>query len=519
MNNLLLGIDIGTSGTKALLIDDDGRVIGSSTVEYPLYTPFPSWSEQEPEDWWRATKEAVLSVINKTGVSPKLIKGIGLSGQMHGSVFLDEKGNVIRRAILWNDQRTAKQCDEIVERVGGVKRLLELTLNLALTGFTAPKILWLRENEPENYFKVHKVLLPKDYVRFRLTGEYASDVSDSSGTLLFDVKNRKWSKEMLNLLEIPEEWMPKVYESPEITGTLLPSIAEELGLPSGIPVVGGGGDNASQAVGSGIVKNGILFVSLGTSGVIFAHLDTPEGDPEGRLHTFCHAVPGKWHTMGVMLSAGGSFRWFRDSFGDVEIELSKWTGRDPYEFLTMEAENVPPGSEGLIFLPYLTGERTPHADPLAKGVFAGISLRHKKPYFVRSVLEGVAFGLRDSLELMKNLGIEMKEIRAIAGGARSKLWRQILADVFNTPITTINVTEGAAYGAALLAGVGVGVYKSVEEACDRVVKVMSLEEPNTERAKMYEEMYGLYRELYPLLKEYYRKLSNFIDKYYSNNKK
>jgi xylulokinase len=518
VEKVLLGIDVGTSGTKALLIDEEGKVLGSSTFEYPLYTPFPSWSEQEPDDWWKATKDAIISLLNKTGVSPKEIKGIGLSGQMHGSVFLDSKGNVIRRAILWNDQRTAKQCDEIVERVGGVKKLLELTLNLALTGFTAPKILWLRENEPENYSKVAKVLLPKDYVRFRLTGEYASEVSDASGTLLFDVKKRTWSKEMLSFLDIPEDWMPKVYESPQITGTLLPKVAEELGLPAGIPVVGGGGDNAAQAVGSGIVKSGVLFVSLGTSGVIFAHLDTPEGDPEGRLHTFCHAVPGKWHTMGVMLSAGGSFRWFRDSFGEIEIELSKWTGKDPYEFLTMEAGNVPAGSEGLIFLPYLTGERTPHADPMAKGVFAGISLRHNKPYFVRSVLEGVAFGLRDSLELMKALGIDIKEIRAIAGGARSPLWRQILADVFNTPITTINVTEGAAYGAALLAGVGVGVYKSVEDACDKVVKVVSREEPDIKRAQLYEELYGLYRELYPIMKEYYRKLHNFVEKYYSNKK-
>jgi len=511
---LLLGIDVGTSGSKALLIDENGNVIQSWTEEYPLHIPYPGWSEQDPEDWWKATKKAIQMIIKNSGISPKDIKGIGLTGQMHGSVFLDANGNVIRRAILWNDQRTAKQCDEIVERVGGIERLLELTLNLALTGFTAPKILWLRENEPENYEKVRKVLLPKDYIRYRLTGEYASEVSDASGTLLFDVKNRRWSKEMLSLLEIPEDWMPRVYESPEITGKVLQSVAEEIGLVPGIPVVGGGGDQAAQAVGTGIVRNGIVSVTLGTSGVVFAHLESPQREKEGKLHTFCHAVPGKWHTMGVMLSAGGSFRWFRDAFGDTEISLSKWTGKDPYEFLTLEAGKVARGSEGLIFLPYLTGERTPYPDPLARGVFVGISLRHTKPYFVRSLLEGVSFGLRDSLELIKGLGIEIKEIRASGGGARSPLWRQILADIFGTPIVTINVTEGAAYGAALLAGVGVGIFDSVESACDTTIKVVTREEPNEKNLKAYEELYGLYKELYPIMKDYFRKLALWVEKYH-----
>ncbi len=518
MVNLLIGIDVGTTGSKALLIDEEGNVIQSWTEEYPLYTPYPGWSEQEPEDWWQATKKSIQRIISLSSISPREIKGIGLTGQMHGSVFLDSKGNVLRRAILWNDQRTVKQCDEIVERVGGISKLLDLTLNLALTGFTAPKILWLRDNEPETYSKVKKVLLPKDYIRYRLTGEYASDVSDASGTLLFDVKNRKWSKEMLSLLDISEDWMPKVYESPEITGTLLPSVAEELGLVSGIPVVGGGGDQAAQAVGTGIVKAGIVSVTLGTSGVVFAHLDRPEGEKEGRLHTFCHAVPGKWHTMGVMLSAGGSFRWLRDSFGEIEMELSKWTEKDPYEFLTMSAEKVPSGSEGLLFLPYLTGERTPYPDPMAKGVFVGITLRHKKPYFVRSVLEGVAFGLKDSLELIKSLGIEIKEIRVSGGGARSPLWRQILADIFDSPIITINVTEGAAYGAALLAGVGVGVYESVESACETAIKIISKDEPKKENAELYRDLYELYRSLYPLMRDYFKKLSNFVEKYYGNQK-
>ncbi|MGB9857538.1 MAG: xylulokinase [Dictyoglomaceae bacterium] len=512
--DLLIGIDVGTTGSKALLVDKEGKVIQSWTEEYPLYTPYPGWSEQDPEDWWRATKKAIQMILKLSSISPKEIKGIGLTGQMHGSVFLDSQGNVIRRAILWNDQRTAKQCEEIVERVGGVKNLLNLTLNLALTGFTAPKILWLRENEPENYKKVKKVLLPKDYIRYRLTGEYASEVSDASGTLLFDVKNRRWSKEMLSLLDIPEDFMPKVYESPEITGYIKKDVAEELGIPEGTPVVGGGGDQAAQAVGTGVVKSGIVSVTLGTSGVVFAHLDKPEGEKEGRLHTFCHAVPGKWHTMGVMLSAGGSFRWFRDSFGEIEMEISKWTGKDPYEFLSMEAEKASRGSEGLIFLPYLTGERTPYPDPMAKGVFVGITLRHKKPHFVRSVLEGVAFGLRDSLELIKSLGIEIKEIRVSGGGARSPIWRQILADIFNSPIVTINVTEGAAYGAALIAGVGVGIYESVESACDATIKVVSREEPKKENVSAYKELYELYRELYPVMKNYFKKLSLWVEKYH-----
>jgi xylulokinase len=516
--DLLIGIDVGTTGSKALLIDDKGNVISSWTEEYPLYTPYPGWSEQDPEEWWIATKRAIQKIIKESSVSPKEIKGIGLTGQMHGSVFLDENGEVIRRAILWNDQRTSKQCEEIVEKVGGVQNLLNLTLNLALTGFTAPKILWLRENEPENYKRVRKILLPKDYIRYRLTGEFASDVSDASGTLLFDVKNRRWSKEMLNFLEIPEEYLPKVYESPEITGNLLSSVADEIGLIPGIPVVGGGGDQAAQAVGTGIVKEGIVSVTLGTSGVVFAYLDKPKGEKEGRLHTFCHAVPGKWHTMGVMLSAGGSFRWFRDSFGEIEIELSKWTGKDSYEYLTQEAEKIQIGSEGLIFLPYLTGERTPYPDPYAKGAFIGISLRHKKPYFVRSVLEGVAFGLKDSLELIKNLEIKIKEIRVSGGGARSSLWRKILADVFNSPIVLINVTEGAAYGAALLAGVGAGVYESVESACDIAIKVISKEEPDQKNAEAYAELYELYKSLYPLMKDYFKKLSFWVEKYYGNQR-
>ena len=460
----LIGIDVGTTGAKTLVIDDQGHVVARAVEEYPMYTPRPQWAEQDPEDWWQATVRSVRRVLKESRIRPAEIAGIGLTGQMHGMVMVDAQGKVLRPCIMWNDQRTAAQCEWIMNVIGPA-RFLELTLNPALPGVTAPKIIWTRENEPEVYARAAKVLLPKDYVRYRLTGVYATEVSDASGTVLFDVSNRRWSREVLGELVIPPSWMPECVESQEVTGRITAEVAELTGLPSGLPVVGGAGDQAASAVGTGIVEPGLVSVTLGTSGVVFAYTDEPSRDPEGRLHTFCHAVPGKWHVMGVTLSAGGSFRWFRDSLGLSEKNIARLSGVDPYEILTAEASNAPAGCEGLIFLPYLTGERTPYPDPNARGTFFGLTLRHDKRHMVRSVLEGVAYSLRDSIELFRDLGIPITQVRAVGGGARSLTWRQIMADVFGIELVTINVTDSTAFGTALLAGVGTGIYASVPATC------------------------------------------------------
>jgi xylulokinase len=504
----LLGIDIGTSGTKALLIDAsrNGEVIASSTKTYPLYTPKPLWAEQEPEDWWQATIAAIREILDESAVDPSHIKGLGLSGQMHGSVFLDSNNNVLRPAILWCDQRTQAECDWIMDTVGR-QRTVELISNPVLTGFTAGKIVWLRNNEPELYNQVRKVLLPKDYIRFKLTGEYATEVSDASGTALFNVKKRDWAYEMLDAIGIPIDWMPKVYESPEITGRITPEAASLTGLKEGTPVVGGGGDQAAGAVGNGVVESGIISSTVGTSGVVFAFADEPVVDPSLRVHTFCHAVPGKWHVMGVMLSAGGSLRWYRDTFASAETCVAKALGRDPYDVMIDEAATVPPGSEGLIFLPYLSGERTPYADPHARGVFFGITLRSSRGHFVRAVLEGVAYGLRDSFAILDEMQVPIKQVRASGGGARSELWRQIQADVTGHDHVTINIDEGPALGVALLAGVGTGIYPSVEEACKSVIRIVSTTKANKSNKVIYDKYYEVYRSLYQSLKDEFPKLS------------
>ncbi len=486
-----LGIDASTTGVKALLIDEKGNVAGSATTEIPLSTPKPLWSEQDPADWWQGAVASLRQLFeDKPDLRAEAIVAIGLTGQMHGLTLLDEAGQVLRPAILWNDQRTGSQCDEIRARLGR-KRLIEITGNDALTGFTAPKMLWVQENEPEVWARARQALLPKDYVRYKLTGGYAVDRADGAGTILFDIKTRDWSPEMLAALDIPREMLPPTFEGPEITGRVSAEAAAATGLREGTPVVAGGGDQAAQAVGVGAVQPGIIALTLGTSGVVFASTGDPFIEPEGRLHAFCHSVPGRWHLMGVMLSAAGSLRWYRDT-------LAPGMG---YDELLAPAAEIPPGSEGLLFLPYLTGERTPHPDPLARGAFVGLTVRHGKPHMTRAVLEGVAFGLRDSFELIKSAGLtEIKQVRVSGGGAKSPLWRQILADVLNVELVTVNTTEGAAYGAALLAGVGVGAWPDVDAACQAAIQVTGSNAPQPDVAVQYERVYEQYRQLYPALK-------------------
>ncbi len=492
---LLLGIDIGTSGAKALVSDERGRVLAAATAEYPLSTPQPLWSEQDPADWWRGTLEAVGAALSDPRVSGQAVAGIGLTGQMHGAVFLDRQGAVIRPAMLWNDQRTAAECAEITQRVGAA-RLIELAGNPALTGFQAPKILWLRNHEPENFAKLAQVLLPKDFIRLLLTGERATDAADAAGTLLLDLRARDWSPEILGALDLPREWLPKVYEGPEITGRLLDSVAAELGLPAGLPVIAGGGDNAAAAVGTGVVRPGVVSSSIGTSGVVFAHSAEIALDPLGRLHTFCHSVPQAYHLMGVSLAAGGAFRWLRDVLG-----------ASSYDAMTVQAANVPIGAEGLLFLPYLTGERTPHLDPLARGAFVGLTTRHTSAHLIRAVMEGVVYALRDGVEIMRGLGVPFEQIRATGGGGRSVLWRQLQSDIYGAEVVTLQADQGPAYGAALLAGVGVGFFESVTAAVDQCVVVSGRTAPNAAARPRYDEVYGIYRGLYGALRESMHKLA------------
>lgn len=502
----LIGIDVGTSGTKALLCADDGKILASATVEYPCYHPKPLWSEQHPVDWWKATVAAVRQLLAKSGVKGDEVQGIGLSGQMHGAVFLDKKGKALRPAILWNDQRTAEECEEITSKVGR-KRLLKLVSNPALTGFTAPKILWVRKHEPRVYEQARKILLPKDYIRYRMSGEYATEVSDASGTLLLDVAKRAWCRPLLSILGIDGELLPECFESEEVSARVSAEAAKELGIRAGTPIVGGGGDQAAGAVGNGIVRSGVISATLGTSGVVFAHSDTVQTDPLGRAHTFCHAVRGKWHVMGVMLSAGGSFQWYRNVLGEVERAQAKKRKVDPYEILCEEASKAPAGSEGLFFLPYLTGERTPHADPNARGAWIGLTPRHGKAHLIRSLLEGVTFGMRDSLEIIRELNIPVKQIRISGGGARGKFWRQMQADVYGQPVCTINASEGPAFGVALLAGVGSGAFESIEEACDATVRVVDKTPVRRREKAVYERAFGEFRRLYISLKGEFANIS------------
>ncbi|HYR49117.1 MAG TPA: xylulokinase [Candidatus Eisenbacteria bacterium] len=480
---MLIGLDIGTSGARALAVSESGDVIAAAAQDYPLLTPRPGWTEQNPEDWWQASRKVLAEVAK--AVNGK-VAGIGLTGQMHGAVFLDANDRVIRPALLWNDQRTAAQCAEITERVGR-ERLLAIAGNPALTGFQAPKLLWLREVEPEHYRRIAHVLLPKDFIRLRLAGEYATDASDASGTLLLDLRRRSWSAEILDALELPREWLPAVYEGPEEAGRLRADVAADLGLPAGVPIAAGGGDNAAAAVGCGIVEEGLASSSIGTSGVLFAYTPQFTPDPSGRLHAFCHAVPGAYHLMGVTLSAGGSLNWWRQVLGE----------QHEYDALIELAEGAPVGSEGLLFLPYLSGERTPHLDPSARGAFFGLTARHRLNHLTRAVMEGVTYSLADCLQLMLDLGVEVNQVRAIGGGARSRLWRQMQADVFGMPVHRTTVDEGPAYGAALLAGVTAGHFKSVNEACSVIQLRPDVAEPNKDNAELYSRYLKVYRDLYP----------------------
>jgi xylulokinase len=507
---VFLGIDVGTSGTKTLAVSEDGNVLASSTVEYDLQTPQPGWTEQHPETWWDAVIHTVQHVVEQGQVQPADVAGIGLSGQMHGSVFLDANRDVIRPALLWNDQRTATQCDEIEQRAGGRRALIDLVANPALTGFTAPKILWLRENEPQNYDRTAQVLLPKDYIRYRLTEEFATEVSDASGTLLLDVKNRCWCEPLLELLEIDRSLLPKVYESEEVTGALTGAAAELLGLRAGIPVVGGGGDQAAGAVGNGITQRGAISAAMGTSGVVFAHSDEVQIDPEGRVHTFCHAVRDKWHVMGVVLSAGGSLQWFRNELADTEKAAAKLLDTDPYELMTQQAEAATSGCDGLFFLPYLTGERTPHGDPFARGAFIGLSRHHGRKHLIRAVIEGATFAMRDSLEIIREMQIPVEEIRLSGGGAHSAFWRQVQANVYGQDVCRINVEQGPAYGAALLAAAGTGAYKDVVEACAATIRVVDQTPVDLQAAQVYDRAFPIYRKLYRSLKQDFREIAEMV---------
>ena len=499
-----VGLDIGTSSVKALRVSEEGEVVGSATPEYPFQTPKPLWAETDPEVWWEATCKAIRSLLGE--VKGSEIAAVGLTGQMHGMVALDAKGGVLRPCIMWNDQRSYRECEEIT-RIAGETEILRITGNPVLAGFTAPKVLWVKNNEPEVFSSIDKVVLPKDYVRYKLSGEFFTDVSDASGTSLLDVGNRKWSTEMLDALGWPAQWMPEVTESTEVTAKVSAEASESTGLPVGTPIVAGGGDQAAQAVGCGIVREGMVSATLGTSGVVFAQSDEYRVEPDGKLHAFCHAVPGKWHLMGVMLSAAGSFQWYKNQLGKEEQKTEDEGGANAYDSLTALAQTVSPGSEGLIFLPYLSGERTPHPDPHARGCFIGLSVRHEKRHLTRAVLEGVSFGLNDSLELMRDLGINPKEIVLSGGGTRSALWKQMLADVFSSKCTMVNALEGAAYGAAVLSAVGSGSFASVEDACDQWIAQTDAVEPSGE-SPSYEKFYSIYRSLYPSLQDAFRSLAD-----------
>lgn len=497
----LLGLDIGTSGTKTALFDEYGKTISTATFGYGLYQPKTGWAEQNPEDWWNACVKGINAVIEKSQVEPNSIKGIGLSGQMHGLVLIDKNNEVIRNSIIWCDQRTEEQCDYITNTIGKEK-LINITGNPALTGFTLSKLLWVRDNEPENYNKIFKVLLPKDYIRFKLTNIFATEVSDASGMQMLDINTRNWSDELLKCLNIDKSILADVYESTIVSGYVTKEASEITGLAPMTPVVGGAGDQAAGAVGSGIVKEGVISTVIGTSGVVFASTDEPKFDKYGRIHTLCHSIPGKWHVMGVTQGAGLSLNWFKKTFCKKEMEECEISKINIYDYLSERASKSKPGANGVVYLPYLMGERTPHLDSNIKGAFLGITLDNNHDDFVRSILEGVSYSLKNCLDIIEEMNINIDDIRISGGGAESKVWRQILADVLNNELTTVKASEGPALGVAILAGVGVGIYDSVEEACEKIIsgskdKVY----PNNDLLETYKETYKIYNSGYLRVKD------------------
>jgi len=502
----LIGIDLGTSGTKTVLFDENGIAICSATEEYPLYQPKNGWAEQDPLDWWNACIITLKKVLEESKINPGDISGIGFSGQMHGLVMLDEKCEVIRNSIIWCDGRTVDECAEITERVGA-SRLVEITANHALTSFTAGNILWVRNNEPENYKRCRHILLPKDYLRYKLTGTLGAEPSDASGMNLLDITKRVWSKEVLSKLEIAPEMLPDVHESSDIAGYITSEAAALTNLKEGTPVVFGGGDNAAAAIGTGVVEKGKAFITIGTSGVIFAHSDSVAVDPNGRVNTFCAAVPDSWVVFGCTLAAGMSLQWLRNNFFLAEMKVAEGLGQDPYNLMTAQAERVPIGANRLIFMPYLMGERSPILDPNARAVFFGLSAIHTKYDMLRSVMEGVIYAQRQCLDVHRSMGIEFNEIYATGGGGTSPLWRQMIADIFDLPVVTIQNREGPALGAAILAGVGTGLYKSIPEACKKIIKTNPAQNPISENSKQYAPYYQLFCDLYPGMKENFQTLS------------
>jgi xylulokinase len=496
-----LGIDVGTGGTRALIMDERGTVVASASAEHQNFaSPRPGWAEQDPRDWWQACGAAVRQALQSGKVRAEDIGCVGFSGQMHGAVLLDSADEVVRPALIWCDQRSEAQCRELEESIGR-DALIRLTCNPPLTNFTVTKFLWVRENEPQNWARVAHVMLPKDYVRFRLTGDRAIDMADASGTLLLDVANRRWSAEVLAKTGIDQKLLPALFESPQICGKISAAGAEATGLRAGTPVVAGAGDQAAGAVGMGIARVGAVSATIGTSGVVFASTDRPALDPQGRLHTFCHAIPGRWHVMGVTQAAGLSLRWYRDQFGAASPGVQKKDGRDPYDVFAEEAAAAPAGSEGAFWAPYLMGERTPHLDPNARGALVGLTASHTRAHVIRAILEGVAFSLKDTFTIFEEMKIPVASIRLGGGGARSPLWRQIQADVYGREVEIVAAEEGAAYGAAILAGTGAGAWSSVEQACDAIVQVAKKITPNQKDSATMHQAYRTYRKIYPALRQ------------------
>ena len=489
----VLGVDVGTSGSRALLLGEDGRLIASSTVEHAAFrSPQEAWAEQDPDDWWLASQRAVRAVIAKSGLTPGRIRAVGLSGQMHGAVLLDDRGQVLRPAIIWCDQRTEAECRWIDRRVGPA-RVLELTCNPALTNFTLTKLLWVRTHEPDIFRRVRRVLLPKDYVRYRMSGEYAIDVADASGTLMLDVAGRRWSQALMDAVDIDTRMLPALFESPEVCARVSEEGEAATGIPAGTPIVAGAGDQAAGAVGMGITRPGTVSATIGTSGVVFAATDRPFLDPGGRLHTFCHAIPGRWHVMGVTQAAGLSLRWLRDRLGVASEDAG-------YEEMIGEAAAISAGSGGVLWAPYLMGERTPHLDPHVRAALVGLAASHTRGHIIRAVLEGVAFSLRDSFTIFAELGLPVDTVRLGGGGARSALWRRIQAEAYGRDVETVETEEGAAYGAALLAGVGARIWASVDDACDAVVHPAQVTPASPDAVRVMSDRYTEYRRLYPALR-------------------